>query len=81
MTGRARSSLTQMTSAYPQPGEVRYPVESNDVHRPCEALHRPVAPQTYRSDGSPDVDGFRRRIFENADNSTVVISDKGTPAG
>lgn len=37
--------------------------------------------QTYPFGWEPDTDGFRGHVFANPDNSTVVVSIKGTSAG
>lgn len=40
-----------------------------------------VYSQSYPFGWEPDADGFRGHIFANEDNSTVIISVKGTSAG
>lgn len=53
--------------------------EWNTVRTPFPNLwRRLMAPQSYPFGWEPDADGFRGHIFTNEDNSTVILSVKGT---
>lgn len=50
-------------------------LQSADIHPSTPVL------QTYPFGWEPDADGFRGQVFATPDNSTVIVSVKGTSAG
>ena len=86
---QALLQLAKMTSnSYVQPGDKDwYEVDStwnvvrSDFLLQWLLFRNPFHLQSYPFGWEPDADGFRGHIFATEDNSTVVISVKGTSAG